>query len=79
MTDEQLKTLAELILINEERLTALESRLNLWREISLSLFPKDSAAAQSAGLLISGFEQSEALARDAKIAREQTRKFFGLD
>jgi hypothetical protein len=79
MTDEQLKTLAELVLITDERLTVLESRLNNWIEISLSLFPKDSAAAQSAGLLISGFEQSEALERDAKAAREQTREFFGLD
>jgi hypothetical protein len=79
MTDEQLKALAELTLINDERLTVLESSLNIWIEISLPMFSKDSAAAKRAGSLISGFEQKEALERDSKAARDQMRKFLGLD
>jgi hypothetical protein len=74
MTDEQLKVLAELVIISDARITALSDSVNLMleRELDEKHFP-------NANVLRSGIEQSEALSRDAEVARTQARKFFGLD
>lgn len=78
MTDEQLKSLAELVLVNNARITALSEFVNKWAEISLPLFPAESPVSKRALALLSSFEQQEASAKQSEAAMGDARKFFGL-
>jgi hypothetical protein len=71
-----LKVLAELVLVCDARITALSDALNLLMEREIDASGNDVPRANA---LRSSFEQSEALSRDAEVARAEARKFFGLE
>ena len=75
MTDEQLKVLAELLIVNDSRLTVLSDILNgmLEREID-----RGDADAPNANSVRHHIEQLAALSRDSESARKQAREYFGL-
>ena len=74
MTDDQLKTLAELSLLNDERLRVLSTTLNnlIERVVDAGNFP------ERASLLRISSEQSQALSSDAESVSERLRKGWGL-
>lgn len=74
MTDEQLKVLAELVLLHDERLAVAEGILHDLIEQNLDA-GKDGP---NANYLRHKIEQLAGLARDADKARELTRRYFGL-
>lgn len=75
MTEKQLKMLAELVLINDERLTVLSEIQN---QIIEETSDSNDAFAGVANRLRSWIEQSSALSRDSKFARDLFRKELGL-
>ena len=74
MTDDQLKTLAELSLLNDERLRVLSTTLNnlIERVVEAGNFP------ERASLLRISSEHSQALSSDAESVSERLRKGWGL-
>ena len=76
MTEQQLKVLAELVIVNDARITELSNILHSWIEQAIDA---SAAAPPNANALRSYIEQLEALSRDAEVARVEARKFFGLD
>lgn len=74
MTNQQLKVLAELVLVNDERLTVLSDLLmQVINDLENSL-PEHYYA----GVLIHSREQLDALSEASKDSREKLRKFFDL-
>jgi hypothetical protein len=74
MTEEQLKTLAEMVLVNDSRLTHIVALYQQLVEDVLPLLPEKENAIR----LRSELEQLSALVRDADAARPQIRTYFGL-
>jgi hypothetical protein len=74
MTDEQLNTLAELTLLNDERLRVLSATLNnlIERVVEAGNFP------ERASILRISSEHSQALSNDAEGVSERLRKVWGL-
>ena len=74
MTDDQLKTLAELSLLNDERLRVLSTTLNnlIERVVDAGNFP------ERASLLRISSEHSQALSNAAESVSERLRKGWGL-
>jgi hypothetical protein len=74
MTDEQLKTLAELTLLNDERLRVLSATLNnlIARVVEAGNFPERASILQISS------EHSQALSNDAEGVSERLRKVWGL-
>jgi len=73
MTHEQLKFLAEMTLLNDERIHVFSLTLHKLMEQNSEKF------GENANFLRSSIEQSEALSRDADILRARLRKDWGLD
>jgi hypothetical protein len=86
MTDEQLKTLAALVLAHDERLLLNDERF--LRIIKLAdrlvecispVLPAGSEWKNGRPITETLIERQEALSRDANEIRKNLRKFFGLD
>jgi hypothetical protein len=74
MTDEQLKELARIVLVNDERLTVLSDILNSWIEPGLG-----SADSPHADRLRSMIGQLDASSRALDTEREEIWTAFGLE
>ena len=75
MTDDQMKFLAEMTLLNDERIHVFSSTLH-------KLIEQQADAGkfgENANSLRHSVEQAEALSRDADILRAKLRKAWGLD
>jgi hypothetical protein len=76
MTDIQFKELAELVHLNDKRLTLISDLLLARIEGEIDASPEDVPHANYQRALI---EQLSALSRDSKAAHQESRKRFGLD
>jgi hypothetical protein len=74
MTEEQLKTLADLVLTNDSRLTHLVSLYQQLVESFLPLLPEK----ESTILLVHQLEQLSGAVQASVAARKQARIYFGL-
>jgi hypothetical protein len=74
MSEDQLKLIAELILINDSKIDHLIKIVGHLLEENI----KSGVFSEQSNSLLSDLEQLTALSRDAEIARENMRKFLGL-
>jgi hypothetical protein len=74
MTEEQLRTLAELVLVNDARLTKITAFLMTLTDDLLAVLPPDYDSIA----LIHHKEQLAALVQQSEASMDEARKYFGL-
>ena len=76
MTDSQFKELAELVLVNDKRLTLISGLVLTLVEQVVDAAP---SGATHANLLRANIDQLSALSRDSLATHAEVRRRFGLD